>query len=783
MIIKNLLKKCNLIILNKYYYYFNRCNHILSRLGLRDEPNLIFIKSSFSSQNELKKKVLYVDAETPMPDQNSGSIDALNFMKILKGLGYEVTFVPESNFIYRGTYTDDLISAGIKPIFHPEFNSIKQIAESGVDFELIILCRSYIGDRYIDSIKEWWPSAKIIFYTVDLHFLREEREAKLLNSEALAKAAIESKNMELAVIKKADVTIVLSEYERELLKALTPECEIYVVPLIRDIRPRNTAKLDQKRKNIVFIGTYQHPPNLDAVKYFIDEIWPLISKELPKAKFIVAGSMVTGDLQKISGQKNIEVIGYVKDLERLYSSCRVSVAPLRFGAGLKGKISTSMELGVPVVATSIAAEGMNIEDGYHYLKANSPREFADKVIQVCRDNYLWGTLSLSGYEYVTEAFSIESAKKIIDSIISKLLINKNLNEKLRETIEDLDKFFSKELKLNKFWSKLSSINKKYLIHNGIDNFKVTVNNNYFQWLPGDYKDNQVSALFKYWSNNLNNVPIEIISETKILDNVTKNQIKTWGGDGISPFDNPHYLSFYIYFVGLLWNYAIQNDPLKISDEIEEPKLGGCINISYRGKLISQDLANSIIEWSSIREMCSGSAGMSNKIIMELGAGYGRLAYVFLYANDCKKYIISDINPALSLSQVYLSELFHNRKIFKFRDFNNFDEIQEEFNQSEICFISPSQINFLPKNYIDITITISTLHEMNHEEIENYKNLFTNKTSENIYMKQWNSWKNEIDNINICAKDFMIDKKEWKLVRNELNATHNEFIEIGYKKVK
>src|SRR6185437_11726544 len=168
---------------------------------------------------------------------------------------------------------------------------------------------------------------------------------------------------------------------------------------LREMPPRSSGPAPnlQHRSDFLFIGGYEHLPNVDAVLWFVSEVWPIIQLRSFPRRFVIVGSKVPHSIAAIASDK-IEVRGYVKDLVPLFASCRLSVAPLRYGAGIKGKIVTSLSYGVPVVATSIAAEGADLRHDESVLIADTPAAMADQIIRLYDDDDLWQRLSANGYK-------------------------------------------------------------------------------------------------------------------------------------------------------------------------------------------------------------------------------------------------------------------------------------------------------------------------------------------------------------------------------------------------
>lgn len=211
--------------------------------------------------------------------------------------------------------------------------------------------------------------------------------------------------------------MVVSEAEYKMLRCLAPDVSVSLVPLPREIPGRR--KNFEDRRDIVFIGGYRHPPNIDAVQFFVSEIWPIVAEALPDVKFIIAGSNIPDSFSQLSG-KNIVVRGYVEDLGEIFDQCRLSVAPLRYGAGVKGKVITSLSYGVPCVGTSIAIEGMGLVHGENILTAETVEDFANTVMEAYTSVELWNKLSSNGLNIVHERFSVESVCSALHDVLQEL---------------------------------------------------------------------------------------------------------------------------------------------------------------------------------------------------------------------------------------------------------------------------------------------------------------------------------------------------------------------------
>jgi len=407
---------------NRQKFYF-KWKHVLPAYGICNPEALPVDRS-------VRGRVLMIDAITPMPDKDSGSMDAYNYMMIMKNLGYHVTFVPQ-NMIFFDEYTRNLQRKGVECVYLPWVGSIKKAVELyAPDADIVMLCRVHVAAPLVDLVRRCAPRAKIIFDTVDLHFLRETREAKLFNSQALAGKAAGTREVELDVIRQADATVLRSVYEMELLKEIVPDARLLNFPIVRKIQGPSPIPWNDRR-DVVFIGGFIHPPNADAVKYFVSEVWPILRDSGFSERFIIAGSNMPDEITALAAE-DIIVHGFVEDLSDIFGKCRLSVAPLRYGAGVKGKVITSLSYGVPCVATQIAAEGSGLVHNENILVADDAGKMAGMIQKLCADQQLWEKLSRSGLCYCEEKFSIRATREIIDKAFAELLAAKNKSEYRRQ---------------------------------------------------------------------------------------------------------------------------------------------------------------------------------------------------------------------------------------------------------------------------------------------------------------------------------------------------------------
>ena len=362
--------------------------------------------------------VLVVDAAVPKPDRDCGSEITFNFLRILKALNKRVTFIP-LDLKRLDHYSAPLEKMGVECVCFPSVSSFQAaILEVAPDIDFAFLHRVNVARPIIDLVRSSAPSAMVVFNTIDLHFLRGQREAELFGGRWRVDRAEATKGDELEVIQKADATIVVSEVERRLLADLAPSASVFEIGLPIECRPAATPRWDGRR-DIVFLGGFDHAPNSDAVLYFVHEVWPLLLEAGYRDRFLIVGSNMPAEIESL-GTDQIIPKGYVENLQDVFSTARISIAPLRFGSGLKGKVATSLGYGVPCVATSIGVEGSGLVDNVNVLVGNASSELASHILRVYYDNQLWTNLSQNGLRFFSENYSLEAIGAKFESLMNAL---------------------------------------------------------------------------------------------------------------------------------------------------------------------------------------------------------------------------------------------------------------------------------------------------------------------------------------------------------------------------
>jgi putative sugar O-methyltransferase len=314
---------------------------------------------------------------------------------------------------------------------------------------------------------------------------------------------------------------------------------------------------------------------------------------------------------------------------------------------------------------------------------------------------------------------------------------------------------------SRFWQQLNQKNLDQLGRQGYENFKQTLATNYFTWLPTLPYDRQ----FRFF--------LRAVRPTALAGAVwravwTPRQTYFSAWQSVS----------YNVLTSLLWEYVMAQPAISQSAaKLEEPEEGNPPHMFRAGKLISQDLANSILEYQAITEQAEQSPIES---IMELGAGYGRTAYVFMKLQPHVRYIIVDIPPALYVAERYLSSQFSDRKIFSFRPFERFSEIRDEFNNANLIFLLPNQLDLLPDGLVSHFINISSLHEMRIEQIRYYFEQINRLVRQHFYIKQWKVSHLPADNTVIREADYPIPEG-WRQLYWRECAVQTYFFEALFER--
>ncbi len=361
------------------------------------------------AERTVQRRAIFIDNTVLTPDQDAGSNAALQHILALMRLGYKVTFLPADNMAQLNPYTANLQKLGVECLYAPYYWSVEEVFRKvRVKPDLVYLHRFTNASKYASLVRQHFPDCFIVFNVADLHFVRQQREMAVAGS--LSGAPRVTEEAELAAMRQVDSVLVHSSVEADILGQMVPELRVHTVPWT--VWPRPCSAFFEDRSGYAYIGGYNHRPNVDAALYLAREIAPLLSKMKPHIMGFLVGSNAPPEVAVLEG-KNLKFLGYVPDLTSLFHRLRCTVAPLRFGAGLKGKILDSFAHGLPCVMTDVAAEGLNLPSQLEWLIARTPEEIADKLAAVHEDEALNAKLSTYVLEYIGKYFSAEVTQRLL----------------------------------------------------------------------------------------------------------------------------------------------------------------------------------------------------------------------------------------------------------------------------------------------------------------------------------------------------------------------------------
>ncbi len=383
---------------------------VLEKESIGEDEDLFLARD----RSRFQKHILVVDHHVPHYDKDAGGKCCYMYLKLFLKLGMRVTFIGD-NYIKYEPYTTELEQMGIEVLYGVYYrnNWEKWLEENLRYFDYVYLQRPQISIKYINLMKKY-SNAKVFYFAVDLHHVREYREYQLNKNPKLLESSREWRKMEYELFEKADVGHVVGSYEQGVMQTAFPGKPIRNIPLY--IYENLLADIDkdfEKRRNIMFVGGFNHPPNIDAVLWFAKEIFPYVLKKYPDMQWHVVGSNPPLEIKELAGE-NILIEGFLSDdeLQKLYRSCRLAVVPLRVGAGVKGKVVEAAYYQIPLITTSIGAEGLSREEGFMMIEEDA-LQLADMICKLYEDYSELGNMSNRGKEFIRKHFMLDEAERVL----------------------------------------------------------------------------------------------------------------------------------------------------------------------------------------------------------------------------------------------------------------------------------------------------------------------------------------------------------------------------------
>jgi len=372
--------------------------------------------------------VLFIDHQFPCVDLDAGSYATFQEIRMLQHLGAKVSFLPR-NVAWMDRHTTALQRIGVECLYAPYVRSFAEhLRAHAAEYDLVVVSRHTVAEEVLRIVRSAAPGTKIAFNLADLHFLREFREAATKTPGYSFSKADETRRAELAVIAQSDVTFSYSDVEIAVIRGLLPETtKLARMPWVVECHERELPY--SKTQDILFLGGFNHPPNVQAAKFFARRVMPLLRERLPEVHFNIIGSGARAVVPELVSDR-VRVLGYVPNLVEHLDGARVFVAPLLAGAGLKGKVLDAISHGVPCVLSPVAAEGTGLTEGVDCLIANSPEEWADRVFRLYNDEALWNRLSVNAHKLARTSHSFEGAKNALAAAFEAVGISVGADEGL-----------------------------------------------------------------------------------------------------------------------------------------------------------------------------------------------------------------------------------------------------------------------------------------------------------------------------------------------------------------
>jgi glycosyltransferase involved in cell wall biosynthesis len=304
---------------------------------------------------------------------------------------------------------------GVECLHHPFFWSVEEVFRKAIQKpDLVYLHRYTNASKYATMARRYFPNCRIVYSVADLHFLRMERQAQIEVGTITAVQVQQQRRDEMAVMHSVDCVIVHSSAEARMLHEAEPSLFLEVVPWT--VHPRPTPVPFAERSGLAFVGGFGHPPNLDAVRHYVDDILPLLQRRLPTANTYLVGSKMPDELTNMHA-KGVVPIGFVSVLADVLNKLRLTVVPLRYGAGIKGKVLESLGHGLPCVMSEVAAEGLELSGDLAWLVARTPQDFVEKITRLHEDEMFNLQLSEAGLAYIEGRHSAGNVKEALRAAV------------------------------------------------------------------------------------------------------------------------------------------------------------------------------------------------------------------------------------------------------------------------------------------------------------------------------------------------------------------------------
>jgi glycosyltransferase involved in cell wall biosynthesis len=379
-----------------------------------------------------KETILIIGAVWVEPNSSAAGSRMMQLIELFLKKNYKVVFTSASQ---KNENALNLCTLQIEEVSIELNNTSFDIFIQDLQPSIVMFDRFMTEEQFGWRVAENCPNALRILDTEDLHFLRKVRHQQLKKGEDFTNEALlksDDAKREIASILRCDLSLIISTYEMDLLKSVfkIDEKILHYLPFLFDkIDEHQTKnwKTFEERKHFVFIGNFFHKPNLDAVLTLKKEIWPTIKKAIPEAEVHIYGAYVNQQVQQLDNRKEGFIIkGFAENSKEVVENAKIVLAPLRFGAGIKGKLTEAMICGTPSITTNIGAEGMHSNLPWNGFVIDSFKQFAKQAIELYSDEIVWSNSQKNGITIINQIYDKE---KLESPFINKVQeIQENLDE-------------------------------------------------------------------------------------------------------------------------------------------------------------------------------------------------------------------------------------------------------------------------------------------------------------------------------------------------------------------
>ena len=380
-----------------------RYRHYLQRWRRRPQDDAAAGRSAMSEPPSQSQRALVIDDRVPVLDRDAGSIAVLSHIRSLQRLGFEVAFAPATEFAASAKPPASLQAINVTCYGAPYYGSIEEVLRRQAgEFDVVYMHRVANAMKYGELVRVHMPKAWRIYSVADLHHIRLARQAEAEDRPEFVAQSQRMRFAEYVAAITANSVITHSSLEAEVLRKQVPATKVHVVPWTVAAKP--TTVPFAQRQGIAFIGGYDHEPNLDAARWLISEIMPLVRQRKPEIVCSLIGSAMPDELRRMCGN-GVVPEGHVDDLAAVFDRVRLTVAPLTFGAGIKGKVIESLGAGVPCVCTPIAAEGLDLPAALRACVADGAEGLAALICDLHENQHRNDECGRAGVSFVAANFS------------------------------------------------------------------------------------------------------------------------------------------------------------------------------------------------------------------------------------------------------------------------------------------------------------------------------------------------------------------------------------------